>query len=102
MSALCHTHTIQDSEHNLRVKVSLINEDDDFIHVELQPVDYKWGVHSTLFLTADAAREVAQALLAAVEKMEDEPGDRPACQILGGPHHQDDGRGMCRYCGDPI
>lgn len=31
---------------------------------------------------------------------DDEPGDRPACQILGGPHHRDDGRGVCIDCGE--
>lgn len=35
-----------------------------------------------------------------VEDDDDEPGDRPACQVLGGPHHRDSGRGVCIDCGE--
>jgi hypothetical protein len=31
-----------------------------------------------------------------------EAGDRPACQIMGGPGHRDTGRGVCAYCGEAI
>ena len=102
MSELAYHHVVKDMEHNLRVQITVCNEDETDIQLTLTPCGHDWGIHSSIFLTADAAREVAQSLLAAVEKMEYEPGDRPACQILGGPHHQDDGRGMCRYCGEPI
>ena len=69
MSELEYHHVVKDTEHNLRVQITVCNEEDDDIQLTLTPCTYDWGIHACIFLTADAARAVAQSLLAAVEKM---------------------------------